>query len=71
MTEPRGLQEEQIKKAVTALLRHIEKQKGGSKDLFEEDELLYLVSVSDIVAALTRRGGTGTVSKLLDELTII
>lgn len=39
-----GLKQEQIQKAVTALLKHIGTQKEGSKDLLEEEEYLYLVS---------------------------
>ena len=48
MTEPRGLQEEQIRKAVNALLKHIAKHKSTSNDLLEEDELLYLVSFCSV-----------------------
>ncbi|CAL8472235.1 g11777 [Coccomyxa elongata] len=42
MADARGLHKDQIQKAVKALLKHIEKQKGNSNDLLEEDELLYL-----------------------------
>lgn len=38
-----GLSEEQLKKAVRALLKHVAKQHAGAKELFEEDELLHLV----------------------------
>ncbi len=38
-----GLSEEQLKKAVRALLKHVAKQHAGPKELFEEDELLHLV----------------------------
>lgn len=43
MSLPAGLQDEQIRKAVAALLKHIAKQKASSNDLLEEDELLYMV----------------------------
>jgi hypothetical protein len=43
MALPEGLQEEQIRKAVAALLKHIAKQQAKANDLLEEDELLYLV----------------------------
>ena len=38
-----GLNEEQLTKAVRALLKHVAKQHAGAKELFEEDELLHLV----------------------------
>ncbi len=38
-----GLSEDQLRRAVKALLKHIEKQHAGAKELFEDDELLYLV----------------------------
>ena len=44
MALPEGLREDQIKKAVAALLKHIAKQQARANDLLEEDELLYLVS---------------------------
>ena len=44
MALPEGLQEEQIRKAVAALLKHIAKQQAKANDLLEEAELLYLVS---------------------------
>ena len=43
MALPAGLQDEQIRKAVAALLKHITKQKARANDLLEEDELLYMV----------------------------
>lgn len=39
-----GLKQEQIKKAITALLKHIGRQQEGSKDLLQDEEYLYLVS---------------------------
>ena len=44
MAVAEGLQDDQIKQAVAALLKHIAKQQARAKDLLEEDELLYLVS---------------------------
>ncbi len=41
-----GLQEDQIKKAVAALLKHVERQQAKANELLEEDELLYLVRSS-------------------------
>ena len=38
-----GLSEEQLKKAITALLKFVGRQKEESSSLFDEDELLYLV----------------------------
>lgn len=38
-----GLQDDQIRKAVDALLKHVEKQQAKANELLEEDELLYLV----------------------------
>ena len=34
----------QVQKAVTALLKHVQTQQRKQSDLFDEDELLYLVS---------------------------
>ncbi len=39
-----GLKREQVQKAVTALLKYVDLQKAGSKDLLEDEEYLYLVS---------------------------
>lgn len=38
-----GLDEEQVRKAVIALLKYIGKNKSDSNDLFDDDEFLYLV----------------------------
>ncbi|KAK9915946.1 hypothetical protein WJX75_006320 [Coccomyxa subellipsoidea] len=38
-----GLQDDQIRKAVDALLKHVEKQQAKANELLEEDELLYLI----------------------------
>ncbi|BDA43877.1 Ribosomal L1 domain-containing protein 1 [Coccomyxa sp. Obi] len=38
-----GLQEDQIRKAVAALLKHVERQQAKANELLEEDELLYLI----------------------------
>ncbi|KAK9843779.1 hypothetical protein WJX81_005938 [Elliptochloris bilobata] len=38
-----GLSEDQLKKAVKALLKHVAKQHAGAKELFEDDELLHLI----------------------------
>ncbi len=46
MAETDILQDEQIRKAVNALLKHVSKQNSKSNDLLEEDELLYLVCCS-------------------------
>ena len=43
MKDLHGLKKQQILKACQALLKHVEKQKLGTKDLLEEDEVLYLV----------------------------
>lgn len=43
MKDLHGLKRQQILKACQALLKHVEKQKVGGKDLLEEDEVLYLV----------------------------
>jgi len=43
MPIPQQLQQDQVKKAVTALLKHISKQQAGSNDLLDSDEMLYLV----------------------------
>ena len=40
-----GLKREQVDKAVSALLKYIGSQKADSKDLLEDEEYLYLVSV--------------------------
>jgi hypothetical protein len=39
-----SVSEEQVRKAVIALLKYIGKQKENSNNLLEDDELLYLVS---------------------------
>lgn len=39
-----GLNQEQVQKAVTALLKFVGKQKDENNSLFDEDEFLYLVS---------------------------
>ena len=39
-----GLKREQVQKAVAALLKYVDSQKEGSKDLLEDEEYLYLVS---------------------------
>lgn len=49
MALPAGLDDEQIQKAVAALLKHIAKQKARSNDLLEEDELLYMVRHAIVV----------------------
>jgi hypothetical protein len=38
-----GLKREQVQKAVAALLKYVDSQKEGSKDLLEDEEYLYLV----------------------------
>lgn len=38
-----GLKRDQVQKAVTALLKYVDSQKQGSKDLLEDEEYLYLV----------------------------
>lgn len=43
-----GLDRQQIQKAVTALLKYVDSQKAGSKDLLEDEEYLYLVSKSSL-----------------------
>ena len=48
-----GLKQEQVKKAVTALLKHVGRQQEGSKDLLQDDEYLYLVSSSCCVVSDT------------------
>lgn len=37
-----GLKRDQVQKAVTALLKYVDSQKQGSKDLLEDEEYLYL-----------------------------
>ncbi len=44
MKDLHGIKRQQIAKACQALLKHVEKQKSGTKDLLEEDEVIYLVS---------------------------
>jgi hypothetical protein len=44
-----GLKEEQVKKAVAALLKYTGNQKEGSKNLLEEDELLHLVRIAHFI----------------------
>ena len=41
--EPK-IDQQQVQKAVVALLKHIEAQKSKQNDLFEDEELLYLVT---------------------------
>ena len=53
MALPAGLQDEQIRKAVAALLKHITKQKARSNDLLDEDELLYMVRHPLVVKVCT------------------
>ena len=48
MKEPlglEGLKGPQIRKASSALLKHIAKQQAAAGDLLEEDEIIYLVSL--------------------------
>lgn len=45
-TKTPGLDEKQVSKAVTALLKFAGKQKAEKKELFEEDDLLYLVRLA-------------------------
>ena len=46
MKDLAGLKRQQILKACQALLKYVEKQKTGHKDLLEEDEVIYLVRKS-------------------------
>ncbi|EIE27107.1 ribosomal protein L1 [Coccomyxa subellipsoidea C-169] len=46
MSTTPGLQEDQIRKAVAALLKHVEKQQAKANELLEEEELLYLVIIA-------------------------
>ena len=39
-----GLKELQVKKALTALLKHVAQQQGSTASLLEEDEYILLVS---------------------------
>jgi len=43
MSDTPGLREDEISRAVTALLKHIDKQQAKANELLENDELLYLV----------------------------
>ncbi len=43
-----GLEPEQAKKAVTALLKHVNKKGEKSAELLEEDEVLHLVSSGEL-----------------------
>lgn len=43
MSDTPGLRENQISKAVIALLKHVVKQQAKANELLEDDELLYLV----------------------------
>ena len=61
-----GLQEDQIKKAVAALLKHVERQQAKANELLEEDELLYLVRSSSISYPLGAHWPLG--SSPLDEI---
>ena len=38
-----GVEEKQVLKAVVALLKHVQAQRQKQAELFEDDELLYLV----------------------------
>jgi hypothetical protein len=49
-----GLDEAQLKRAVTALLKHVAKQHEGAKELFDDDELLYLVRARRQAPAVSR-----------------
>ena len=46
-----GLKRQQILKACQALLKYVEKQKTGTKDLLEEDEIIYLVRENPFFAS--------------------
>jgi len=39
-----GLKGQQIRKASSALLKHVVKQQAAATDLLEDDEIIYLVS---------------------------
>jgi hypothetical protein len=49
-----GLDEAQLKRAVQALLKHVAKQHEGAKELFDDDELLYLVRASQQAPAVSK-----------------
>ncbi len=44
MAGTEGVDEAQVQKAIVALLKYIGKQKETSKNLLEDEDLLYLVS---------------------------
>ena len=51
-----GLDEAQLKRAVQALLKHVAKQHEGAKELFDDDELLYLVRAGRQAPAVSCAG---------------
>ena len=54
-----GLKQEQLQKAVKALLKHIGKQQEESKNLLQDEEYLYLVSCG------TQRANLGVFATIL------